>query len=266
MLRCPAIAAARRSIREVIMADNAPEAPPANDQRLGASLALKSVISGVIGMVLFVIGPLALILALVSLAKERHRMVAGIGLLLGGLDCVIMGLVVANSHEGPSRLERETAAMSVLKSGIMPAMVQFQAGAFLDEDRNQVGEHGFFTEMSGDADPKSRFLPASLNGVCPLVGGYRFIVYLPDGSGAVSARSAIADHSPAAIALRERHWIAYAWPEKPDGEMRTFAIDERLMLFCTAPAAMAGQPPAWNAALSQGWTSAPATGWVKYQK
>jgi hypothetical protein len=266
MLRCPAIAAARRSIREVIMADNAPEAPPANDQRLRASLALKAVISGVIGMGLFVIGPLALVLALVSLAKERHRVVAIIGLLLGGLDCVILGLVVANHLERPGRGERESAAVSVLRSEIRPAMVQFQGGAFRDEDRNQVGEHGFLTEMCGDAEPQARFLPAALNGTSPLVDGYRFIVYLPDGTGAASARSAIADHSPAAIALRERHWIAYAWPEKPDDRMRSFAVDERLILFCTSAGTPAGPPPAWNAALSQGWASAPAMGWVEYQK
>jgi hypothetical protein len=248
------------------MADAAHETPPANAQRLGVSLALKSVISGVIGVVLFVIGPLALVLALVSLAKERHRVVAVIGLLLGGLDCAIMALVFADAHHGPSLQEREATAISTLKSGIVPAMVQFQGGTFLDEDRNQVGEFGFLTEMSGDVDPKARFLPAALDGVSPLVGGYRFIVYLPDGTGAVSTRSAITDHSPAAIALRERHWMAYAWPEKPDDRMRAFAIDERSILFCTTQAAMAGPPPAWNAALSQGWASAPATGWGNHRK
>jgi hypothetical protein len=100
----------------------------------------------------------------------------------------------------------------------------------------------------------------------PLMYGYRFTLYLPDGAGAASSRAAITDHSPEAIKARENHWIAYAWPE-PWGQngRRAFAILPNGTVLSTKPSATGGKP-AWNAAFSDGWGSQPAAEWTPHRR
>jgi hypothetical protein len=166
----------------------------------------------------------------------------------------------------------EAAAAASLKTGFVPSQIQFQAGNYIDEDKNGVGENGFIPEMSGAEKIQGQdgvrlsLLPERWDTNEPLVYGYRFALYLPDGAGAVSSRVGIKDRSPEAITARENHWIAYAWPE-PWGQngRRAFAISSNGTLLSTKPSAT-GTKPAWNAALSQGWGSQPPAEWTPHRR
>jgi hypothetical protein len=246
-----------------------------NHQRLSDSLALKALIAAVICVVVIPAGPLALVLGVISFARERHPVTAGIAVILGALETLVLVLVfLVPNGCGPTSRMYEVSAGTSLKSGIFPAMVQFQGEPFRDEDGDGVGEHGFPEEMGGGPDGRATanrpaLLPPNFAAVHPLIEQYHFVVYLPDGSGATTKRTAITDHSPAAIDARERHWIAYAWPAPATQGNVTgtlvFCIDERGYLWCT-PAAKEASAPRWDAALSKGWGSDPAPGWERWKK
>jgi hypothetical protein len=56
----------------------------------------------------------------------------------------------------PSMLKARSAAddvavVSTLRSGVFPAQVQFQAGGYLDQNGDNIGEYGFLAELAGGA-------------------------------------------------------------------------------------------------------------------
>lgn len=241
--------------------------PP--DQRLGDSLSLKALIAAIISLVVIPSGPLAFVLGMVALIRERHPTTALIAVILGALESALLIAILAQTHGcGPMSIAYEAAAGTTLKSGIFPAMIQFQGNVFCDEDGDGHGEYGFPNEMSGGmpSDEQHRLLPPTFADLHPLINDYHIAVFLPDGSGVVSERAAITDHSPAAIDAREQHWIAYAWPERwgITGN-RMFCIDERGVVWCTKPN-KEGTAPHWDSALSAGWGSALAPGWEQWKK
>jgi len=175
----------------------------------------------------------------------------------------------------PSLLEsrnsaNEAAAAASLKSGLFPAEILFQSGAYHDADGDNVGEFGLLSEISGRRGA-GQIKPGELSFVAgPLArgdeaNGYRFAVWLPDGAGGAVGEPAGGDPrpaKPAAANAQERRFVIYAWPSAagqgatmfaltPDGEVRS--------------APWTGEAPAWNALFGgQGWEAAPT--WPKYAK
>jgi len=62
---------------------------------------------------------------------------------------IIAAIAIPNLLE--SRVTaNEAAAAGTLKAGIFPAMTQFQAGAYMDTDADNVGEHGHLVDIGGN--------------------------------------------------------------------------------------------------------------------
>lgn len=243
----------------------------------GSGMAISSLVLGILGLVLLPLAIVALVLGIIALTKGQSKGLAIPGVVLGGLGTLLMPFAIIAAIAIPNLLEsritsNEAAASAGLKSGVFPAQIQFQGGSYVDEDKNGVGESGFLAEMSGveaiakQEDVRLSLLPRNWSTNEPLVNGYRFALYLPDGDGAASSRAEITDHSPEAIKARERFWVAYAWPEQWGGNgRRAFAITSNGVVLSTRPSAT-GTKPAWNAALSNGWGSQPPPEWMPHRR
>ena len=159
----------------------------------------------------------------------------------------------------------EAAAPTALKSGVFPAQIQFQAGGYIDDNGNGIGDFGFFSEMSGAKVGENgltlALLPAEWNEPTPLIHGYRFAIFLPDDrGGAVDSP----DGRRTVKGPAETYFIAYAWPDEEGNGRQMFAITQAGTVFSSA---WDGQPPAWNALWGGGsstWTDEPA--WQPYRR
>jgi hypothetical protein len=178
---------------------------------------------------------------------------------------------------GPHHVEvQEALAAKNLKSQILPAEVQFQAGAYVDEEGKQNGDYGFLSEMSDEVQVGG----IDLNLLGPVfqpgakgfasVDGYTYAVYLPDGPHAAIGEPFPGKRviNPAGIILRQRYWVAYCWPVDQAQGTRMFAINQAGKVYAT-PVADPIVVPAWNALMGggdKGWTDAAAPGWVPYHQ
>ena len=230
-----------------------------------------TILTGICGLVIFPLGPIALFFAIRELKAGYSKGLSRAGAVLGGCGCitpVLLALAIPNSH-GHERLHaNEAAAATTLKHGIGPAMLAFRAHVTIDEDKNATGESGFLNEvMTTEATGLGPELVARWQVAVPEMNGYRYAMYLPNGATTVASRAEITDHSPAAIAARETHWIVYAWPVTwGETGRHAFAITEKLQVLAT-PRSETGEIPSWNAALSNGWGSPPPPpGWGIYKK
>ena len=212
-----------------------------------------------------------------SVTRQQDKLLSGEsqGLLaLGSSSPAVVAIIAAIAI--PNLLEsrvasNEAAAASSLKSGVFPAEVQFQAGNYHDRDKDGIGDFGFFGEMSGGPiagkpdSPKLALLPAGWNAANPVVNGYRFAVFIPDGHG--GALSADQDHdivggTPADSP--ETAFVAYAWPEKHGNGRRAFAITTGGVIFATTFKS-GDAPPVWNTLFGlKGWKD-PVV-WQPYQR
>ncbi len=195
----------------------------------------------------------------------------GLDLLFPGGNPGSAGIIAAIAI--PNLLEsrvtaNEAAAAATLKSGIFPAQVQFQAGAYVDEDSDGRGEYGFLTEFSGGPVPGFNktlqlLAPGDWSGVR---NGYHYVVYLPDGAGGGGdSRSALGQNG---IGDREAYWVAYAWPEKDQGR-KVFAICHTGMIYQQpmAKGPATATKPAWNDLFGGGdksWADQPT--WLPYHR
>lgn len=196
--------------------------------------------------------------------------------LLGGGSVVVVAIIAAIAI--PNLLEsrvvsNEAAAAMSLKSGVFPALVQFQAGGYRDRDLDNIGEYGFFSEMSGgpitnnNNNPQLRLLPERWNSPTPELNNYRFALYLPDGKGgAVGA----ADQPPVPAApaadAGERFFVAYAWPVDSDAGRKVFALTNSGQVYVMNADEVDPLPPAWNAVFGgagTGWNDEPV--WPVHQ-
>ncbi len=185
---------------------------------------------------------------------------------------LVLGLIPAIAI--PNMLEsrvgaQEAATAAALKSGILPAEVQFQAGGYADGNADGIGEYGFFPELSGagpagaDGSVTLNLLAPAYNVEKPTINGYRFVVYLPDGKGgAVSTLPAARPKDGAKE--RERFWVAYAWPSDAKQGRRAFAIDQSGNVYATKPAAKIEEPKWDDLYAGKGWGSTPT--WVPYRR
>ncbi|MFM2091139.1 MAG: hypothetical protein RLZZ127_1628, partial [Planctomycetota bacterium] len=177
------------------------------------------------------------------------------------VPAILAAVAIPNLLESRATANRVAAATS-LRSGMFPAQIQFQAGAYRDRDGDGRGEYGLIGHLAGDMDaehgPKQELalLHQGFRGIDPVRVGYRFRVYVPTGAEAGSADpaevNAVTD--PAVIDLQESHFLAYAWPE--DGEGDCFALGPNGQVY-SAPFAEVGEP-AWNSLLGgQAWGAEP---------
>jgi hypothetical protein len=163
----------------------------------GSGLARTALFTGLAGLLLPPLAILALILGIVALARGQGRTMAITAIVSAVLGLVALGVVTVaalNAFAHAGRPSGYQAAAIALKSEVFAAQLQFQAGGYVDEDGNGVGESAFFTELSGEGRPGLALLPQVWRGRTPLIHGYRYVLYLPDGDGAAAARGEIRDH------------------------------------------------------------------------
>lgn len=166
---------------------------------------------------------------------------------------IIAAIAIPNMLE--SRVAaNEAAAAATLKSGVFPALIQFQAGGYADSDADGIGEYGFPAEMSSDANPAKVELNLLFGDhwrdETPEKSGYRYRIYLPAKNGGATTNRADVDPNAA-----EQLFIAYAWPADDDGGRRAFAINHTGQVYSTL---WAGGEPEWHEMCSdEAWDAEP---------
>jgi hypothetical protein len=192
---------------------------------------------------------------------------------------VVGGLVIlgsgATKHHGLGVAEWATERRMY---AISLAEWKFQNDHDYDAGHPGSGEFGLFDEIRG-------MVPVQGHTVSLLDGefqpaqseqcGYCFVIYLPS-----STHSAISDPRPVqptadGAHLRERYWVAYAWPLRPDRTipdypdyppLPDFAVDQDGKLYVHV-AATTPAPLPWDSLYgAAGWGHAPAEGWVPYTR
>lgn len=166
-----------------------------------------------------------------------------------------------------SRRAEETKVAAALRTGVFAAEIQGQGGSYLDADQDNVGEFLLIGQLSGAsaagklAAGQLRLLPAEWNSDQPVIAGHRFAIYLPgkDNNEAVGSSTELLGLGAAGADLRERSFVAYAWPSEgttgtvfamcQDGQVRTRPWD--------------GKPVAWQCLwpASKPWGTEFADGW-----
>ena len=176
---------------------------------------------------------------------------------LGGGNGTVVPMAVIAAIAIPNLLEsrvtaNESAAATTLRSGVFPAMVQFQSGAYIDRDNDGRGEYPpELAYLAGKKDatvtrPLSLLMP-TFNAPQPVqVGAYVYALHT-FGDPEVS-------------------WVAYAWPASPKDGRRSFAI----ALDGTVYVRDGGGEPAtfalWGDKPVALGNEPPAAAWKPYQK
>ena len=148
--------------------------------------------------------------------------------------------------------------VTMLRTVIYPAEIQFQGGTYIDQDGDGVGEYGLLSEISGRrpvATGKIELVEGPL-AKSATVEGYSYTIYLPGGvarvadDGKAEPRAAEVKDAEA----QESAFVAYSWPAKSkEGQMYAVVADGTVY-----QADYTGNPPAWNALFGgKGWADAP---------
>jgi len=180
------------------------------------------------------------------------------------MPAIVAAIAIPNLIE--SRVaSNEAAAATILKVGVHPAEIQFQAGGYVDANGNGIGDFGFLSEMAGGPVEGStltlNLLPETWNAVEPVINGYHYAVWLPDGKGGASGTPA---ERAAAKGPAEMHFVAYAWPSSREAGRRMFAITASGVVRATE---WDGAAPEWFALWGEAvndWVTAPA--WPPYRR
>ncbi len=152
---------------------------------------------------------------------------------------IIAAIAIPNLLE--SRVTaNEAAASTSLKSGLFPAQVQFQAGAYLDQDLDNVGEYGHLKMLTGaEATPSQlagniKLLQGPLGSgttnraaatILLEANGYFYSQWIPNAGNTAYLGEATALVAPAASQAAERCWVAATSPQKQnDTGRRTFLM------------------------------------------
>jgi hypothetical protein len=166
------------------------------------------------------------------------------------------------------------AAITTLKSKLFPAEVQFQAGAYVDQDADGTGEYGLLSELAGrrptgkEKDGPICLLQDPLT-TGDISNGYRFAVYLPDGTGGAVGEPDGLLQRPSIVGAgklpdadeQESRFVIYAWPADGEAGLRMFALDQNGQVH---ESIWDGQAPSWNSLYNGGsWTDEPAWPVVK---
>jgi hypothetical protein len=159
----------------------------------------------------------------------------------------------------------EVTVVQLLRSGVFPAQIQFQAGAYVDQDGDNIGEYGFLAEMAGGAitgQPdtlKLSLLPEVWNTAQPTVHGYRFACWLPDGKGgALGAGDGLRAQNAAAAKAQSERFLVYAW-SPGDADKPVYALTHTGAIYSHTGVPIGTNGPAWNALFGGGgWEDEPA--------
>lgn len=183
-------------------------------------------------------------IALPAINKSRHHDATAIG----------------NGNDGGAEKPRKSGPAHILKTVVFPAEVQFQAGAYIDQDGDGIGEYGLLSELSGRRMVTGDQTLALIEGPLSkgaVAGGYAFTIYLPGATNRVAddgkkePRAAV----KADADLQEKQFVAYAWPSRAK-EGKVFALLADGSVYETT---YSGTAPAWNAVFGgQGWDAKPA--------
>ncbi len=198
--------------------------------------------------------------------------------MLGGSSIAVVAIIAAIAI--PNLLEsrvtaNESAAAASLKSGVFPAQVQFQGGGYRDLDGDNIGEYGFFSELSGGPvigrkdDITLQLLPnTGWNTPLPTVNAYHFVMYLPDGQGgAYGATDKLPEKIAEAANAGEKYFVAYAWPIDDSNGRRAFALTNAGTVYSILANELPEGAPAWNTVFGgegTGWSDAPV--WQPYRR
>jgi prepilin-type N-terminal cleavage/methylation domain-containing protein len=142
---------------------------------------------------------------------------------------IIAAIAIPNLLE--SRVSaQEAAAATALKSGILPAEVQFQAGAYQDSDGNGLGEYAVsnglgsnlaFPLMSGATTTTGgvtlNLLAPTYQAGSPQISGYKFRDPLSEASS------------------QERVWGVITQPLDQNQGRRIFAINQAGNIYASTP-------------------------------
>ena len=207
-----------------------------------------------------------------TLVSEGQSMIGASSI---AVVAIIAAIAIPNLLE--SRVTaNEAATAATLKSAVFPAQIQFQAGGYRDLDHDNVGEYGFFSELSGgpvagqvkDLDIRLITPAERWNKPLPEANGYRFAMFLADGKGGAFGAE---DQQPAGFSENanegERYFIAYAWPTGRDSGRQAFAITNAGTVYATQAKELDGKAPTWNTLFGgegKSWNDEPQ--WQPYDR
>ena len=160
---------------------------------------------------------------------------------------IVIAIIAINAANAiPNLLEsritsQESAAAAALKSGILPAEVQFQSGGYIDADSNGVGCYAVsgasglstspYDQMCGNVTVGNginlHLLAPSYQGSTPLISGYRF-------SNPACASSGVVPTSTA-DGVAEQTWAVLTYPTDNTSGRKAFAINQAGMIYQTKP-------------------------------
>jgi hypothetical protein len=197
----------------------------------------------------------------------RSHSIVGVGMLP-----VISAVIIPFMLE--SKITQNDAAVTTtLKSGIFPAQVQFQAGGYVDQNNDQIGEYGFLSELSGGLLPGNNgielsFLPNDWNARYPEKHDHTFTCWLPDGEGgALGASDGERITKIDAANEQSRFFVVYAWPTDRSEKGTVYAINQAGVVLHkpVTEVPFGDNGPAWNAVFDgKGWAD-PVT-WPQFKK
>ncbi len=176
---------------------------------------------------------------------------------LGGGNGTVAPIAVIAAIALPNLLEsritaNEAAAAATLTSGVFPALVQFQAGAYIDQDHDGRGEYPpELAYLAGKQDatvtrPLSLLMP-TFNAPQPVhVGAYVYALHT-FGDPEVS-------------------WVAYAWPASPKDGRRSFAITVNGIVYTRDGGGEPGTFALWGDQQVAVGTEPPAAIWKPHQQ
>jgi prepilin-type N-terminal cleavage/methylation domain-containing protein len=177
---------------------------------------------------------------------------------------IIAAIAIPNLLE--SRVSaQEAAAATALKSGILPAQVQFQAGAYLDADGNGLGE---YATSNGLTAGKSFPL---LSGQNTTTGGVTLNLLAPTYQNSTPAISGYKFNDPISEASsQERVWGVITQPLDSNQGRRLFAINQAGNIYASTPnvtACSSTTLPNDASLFGSSLVSAPVTAkWVPYRR
>jgi hypothetical protein len=188
----------------------------------------------------------------------------------GAIPAIAGAIAIPNLIQTRDRAN-EVGVVSLLRSGVFPAQIQFQAGAYIDQNGDNVGEFGFFSEMAGGpltGQPetmKLALLPEIWDNAQPLVHGYRFSCWLPDGKGgALGGGNGLRPQNAAAAKAQSERFVVYAWAGD-DASKPVYALTQTGTIYSHAGVTIGQDGPSWNALFGEGgWDAEPQ--WEPHRK
>jgi prepilin-type N-terminal cleavage/methylation domain-containing protein len=179
---------------------------------------------------------------------------------------IIAAIAIPNLLE--SRVSaQEAAAATALKSGLLPAEVQFQAGCYVNNENDGLGDYATATDP-GIGNHESYKL---MSGITPTLGGINLSLLSPAYQAAIPVISGYQFDDPvSAPAMYQRCWGVITQPVDQNQGRRLFAINQAGNIYASKPniTACSSTTLANDASLfGTSMVSAPNTAnWVPYRR